>query len=115
VGYVNEENNFLAGHPQVDGDVPEDQWLGFESETMLLMGISERIIPIAWTNRLFYDFSYYFSFRPNTHNQARRINDKVNPPTYEYNGFSLDGKLPSNNDTRVFKSTPLAVLFLPNG
>jgi hypothetical protein len=111
VGFVNSENDFLAGHPQIEAEGSE---VGLEKETMLLVGISERIIPVAWTKKNYYDFSYYFTYKPNTHNKARRINDKVEPPTFAYNGFSLDGKTPSSNDTRVFKSTTMSSLFLPN-
>jgi len=114
IGYTNDADGFLAGHPQVRSD-------GFPKDTMLLLGINEIILPTCFREEPYYTYQYLFQERTNTHNKVRRYRNKdaagnlLNPPTYEYNGFSLDGLTPTTNATRVFKQTGMSALFRPNG
>lgn len=105
VGYVNSYDQFLAGHPQAPA-------LGFKSETMLLLGVQEVIKPIGWADDNFYDYIYFFQFRPNTHNKARRRDSTPTP--WSYTQFSLNGLNPTSNTYKVFKTVDMSLLFLPN-
>lgn len=103
IGYANSNALFLAGHPQVEEN-------GFDINQMQLMGVGEVIKPVAFTDILLYDYQYYFQARPNGFNKVRWIR----PTSVDYTEFSLDGKVPTSNDTRAVPLTDLAALFLPN-
>lgn len=107
IGYTNNADGFLAGHPQVYTS-------GFPKDTMLLLGVNEIILPTLFREEPYYSFQYLFQERKNTHNKVRRLRTDLTPPTFDYTGFSLDGLTPSSNSTRVFKQANMGALFLPN-
>lgn len=107
IGFANNSDGFLAGHPQAPT-------LGFQENTMCLMGMQEVIKAVAFTDTVLYDFHYFFQHRPNGWDKVRRAKPKDKPPTYDYHEFSLDGGIPVDNSTRAVPLTDLSVLFQPN-
>lgn len=104
-GYANSLDGFLDGHPQAPIG-------GFSKERMLLVGVTENIKPIWYTQNHYYEYQMYFTDRFNGHNQARRPNRTTTPATFDYNAFSVDGKTPATNATRIVKLANMNQLFL---
>lgn len=113
IGFCNDSDGFMTGHPQVPTE-EQTNLGGFDKETMLLRGVQEKILTPPWEANLLYEYAFFFQERPNTHNASRRSQPKIDPPTYDYNKFSLDGLVPTTNSTRAVKSVNMSRLFLPN-
>lgn len=104
IGKANDADGFLAGHPQVPT-------AGFLKNTMQLIGMGEIIKPVAFTEDVYYEYQYFFQYRPNGFNKIRR---NVGNTTFNYEEFSLDGATPVDNSTRAVALDDLTQLFQPN-
>lgn len=114
IGYANDADNFLEGHPQVPSS-------GFTKDQMLLVGVQETLIPQPWSlgdTTLLFNYAFFFQFKSNGHNKGLRITNPGTPTaSVAYNAFSLTGTAPADgvggNATRAIKHAVMANLFLP--